>query len=245
MFNQKCLDLEDKQIFILSIFFLQNSFLLINYYVKQNEHKVFMIAIINNVLSLLKSWDVGKQIYFFYEIKNNNILIRNDKDFYILNINQKYEIKFEILFSIKLDYFDVILSKDNDIVIYNDFSIVIYLYTEKSLNYYQNMNKEIKKRTDIYIHSLFVINSSNNKKKNIISFQDKTKIPYQEKIQMINFYGLIVVKEISWKIPYYCESRLIQSNDKYFFFNCFEYTCLISKSTLEIHDRIFGTFDFI
>ena len=89
MFNQKCLDLEDKQIFILSIFFLQNSFLLINYYVKQNEHKVFMIAIINNVLSLLKSWDVGKQIYFFYEIKNNNILIRNDKDFYILNINQK------------------------------------------------------------------------------------------------------------------------------------------------------------
>ena len=69
MFNQKCLDLEDKQIFILSIFFLQNSFLLINYYVKQNEHKVFMIAIINNVLSLLKSWYVGKQIYFFYEIK--------------------------------------------------------------------------------------------------------------------------------------------------------------------------------
>ena len=69
MFNQKCLDLEDKQIFILSIFFLQNSFLLINYYVKQNEHKVFMIAIINNDLSLLKSWYVGKQIYFFYEIK--------------------------------------------------------------------------------------------------------------------------------------------------------------------------------
>ena len=244
MFNQKCLDLEDKQIFILSIFFLQNSFLLINYYVKQNGDKVLMIAIINNNLSLVKNWYIGKEIFFFYEIKNNNVLIRKDKDFCILNINQKYEIKFEILFSIKLDYFDVILSKDNDIVIYNDFSIEIYLYTEKSTNYYQNMNKERKKRTDIYIHSLFVINSSNNKKI-IISFQDKTKIPYQEKIQIINFYGLIVEKEISWEIPYYCESRLIQSNDKYFFFNCCDYTFLISISTLEIHDRIFGTFDFI
>ena len=162
MFNQKCLDLEDKQIFILSIFFLQNSFLLINYYVKQKEHKVLMIAIINNNLSLVKNWYIGKEIFFFYEIKNNNVLIRKDKDFCILNINQKYEIKFEILFSIKLDYFDVILSKDNDIVIYNDFSIEIYLYTEKSTNYYQNMNKERKKRTDIYIHSLFVINSSYN-----------------------------------------------------------------------------------
>ena len=66
-----------------------------------------------------------KKFFFFYEIKNNNVLIRKDKDFCILNINQKYEIKFEILFSIKLDYFDVILSKDNDIVIYNDFSIEI------------------------------------------------------------------------------------------------------------------------
>ena len=146
-------------------------------------------------------WDKNNQFY---------------KEAFILNINQKYEIKFEILFSIKLDYFDVILSKDNDIVIYNNFSIEIYLYTEKSTNYYQNMNKERKKRTDIYIHSLFVINSSNNKKI-IISFQDKTKIPYQEKIQIINFYGLIVEKEISWEIRYYCESRLIQSNDKYFF----------------------------
>ena len=244
MLNQKYFVLEDKQIFILSIFFLQNSFLLINYYVKQKEHKVLMIAIINNNLSLVKNWYIGKEIFFFYEIKNNNVLIRKDKDFCILNINQKYEIKFEILFSIKLDYFDVILSKDNDIVIYNDFSIEIYLFTEKSTNYYQNMNKERKKRTDIYIHSLFVINSSNNKKI-IISFQDKTKIPYQEKIQIINFYGLIVEKEISWEIPYYCESRLIQSNDKYFFFNCCDYTFLISISTLEIHDRIFGNFDFI
>ena len=108
-------------------------------------------------------------------------MIRNDKDFCILNINQKYEIKFEIIFSIKLNNFDVILSKDNDIVIYNDFSIVIYLYTEKSLNYYQNMNKEIKKRTDIYIHSSFVINSSNNKKKILFLFKIKPKFLIKKK----------------------------------------------------------------
>ena len=65
MLNQKYFVLEDKQIFILSIFFLQNSFLLINYYVKQNGDKVLMIAIINNNLSLVKNWYIGKEIFFF------------------------------------------------------------------------------------------------------------------------------------------------------------------------------------
>ncbi len=226
-----------------SIIFLKNSFILISY-TKYLVKQLFYLAIINSNLSLIKKQKVEHKIFFFYEINNNNILIRNDNKFCILNIDQNFQLDFKVVFSTALDNFDVILSKDKDIVIYNYFSIEIYLYNEKCINYYQIMNKEIMKTSDIYIHSLIIINNSYNKKI-IISFQDKTKRPFKEKIQIINFYGLNVEKEISWEIPYYCKSRLIKLNDKYLFFNCCDYSNIININPLEIHKRIYGRFDVI